>query len=116
MAVWPLELPALPLHDGYQQQAPDVTVRTEFDAGPAQVRRRASTGVRQFSLQFILDNDEIAVLEAFYYNTLEGGALAFDYAHPRTGVTGEFRFLSPPSYQPVTPEDYRVAFQLELLP
>ena len=115
--IWPAGLPQLVAVDGYGEQPPDTTLRTRMDAGPAKVRRRFTAGVRPLSVRLDLDATQVGVLDAFYVATLEGGALAFDWVHPRTQAAATLRFVRPPAYRPLSSDAaWSAALQLELLP
>lgn len=97
---WPSELPTDWLIAGYDEQMPDVLIRTQMEAGIPKVRRRYTTAVSPLSLSQVMTADEIATLEAFYIATLGRGAKRFSMTHPRTGESVELRFVSPPRWQP----------------
>ncbi len=106
---WPASLPQRVAVDGYGEGPPDTTVRTRMDAGPAKVRRRFTAGVRPLSLQIDLDG--------FFGTTLLGGALAFDWVHPRTQAAVTLRFVRPPAYRPLASDAaWQAVLQLEILP
>lgn len=100
MATWPAGLPQTPDTQGQVEKPADLLLRTQMDAGPAKVRRRYTAGVRPFNCTFFMTKAQVATLETFYVTTLTGGADAFDWAHPRTGVTESWRFVAPPEYRP----------------
>lgn len=121
MASWPASLPDYVLVDGYEESAPNTLVRTQMDKGPDKVRRRYTAGVRTFAAQLELDGTQVETFDTFAITTLEGGALSFDWVHPRTQSNVSFRMV------PVNKDalyrvnalggDYfRVQFQLEILP
>ena len=111
MPTWPVSLPELPLTGGFDETPPDTTLETQMDAGPPKARRRFSAGVRKIGVKMIMTTAEVATMDAFYVATLQGGALTFDYDHPRTGVSQTYR-INGLSYQHLTPGEYRVGFQL----
>jgi hypothetical protein len=113
---WPSDLPDQPLKRGYEEGPPNVALRTQMDAGPDKIRRRTTAGPRQIAVQFRLSPSQLETLDTFYTDTLEGGTLRFDWTHPRTGTSVEFRFVEPPSYQALRADRYRVQAQLEIMP
>lgn len=116
-ATWPAALPPLVAVDGYGEQPPDTALRTRMDAGPAKVRRRFTAGPRPLSVRLDLDATQVEALDAFYVTTLEGGALAFDWMHPRTQAATALRFVRPPAYRPLSSDAaWSAALQLEILP
>jgi hypothetical protein len=113
---WPATLPQSPLLESLSESPPDVVIRTSFDSGIDQVRPRFTTGVRDMPMQLLLTTAQLATFDAFYTSTIFG-SLAFDWKHPRTGLTAEFRFKERPGpYQPLTGDLWRVPFILEMLP
>ena len=113
--IWPAGLPQLPLI-GWSEDLGKTTARFQTDAGPAQVRQRFTAGVRQLTMPLALTETQMDTLDTFYTTTTSGGALAFDWQHPRTGATESFRFLAPPNATEVTHGLYRLSLSLELLP
>lgn len=91
--VWPASLPAPRI--GWSERKLSNTVRTETDAGPAKVRRRYTKAVRQLELEYAMTAAQVVTLDAFHTSTLADGVERFEMAHPRTGVTHEFRFVEP---------------------
>ncbi len=114
---WPVGLPQLVAVDGYGETPPDTTLRTAMGAGPAKVRRRTTAGIRPLSVHLDLDAAQVETLDTFYLETLQGGALAFDWVHPRTQAVATLRFVRPPAYRPQGSDaSWRAAVQLEVLP
>ena len=107
MANWPTSMPD-PMTSGYTETPPELTIRTEMEAGPA--------NVRPITMEFRLDAVQMSDLDSFYLNDCSGGASAFTMNHPRTGVSGSFRFTGPPTYSPYMGNRWRAAVQLEQLP
>ena len=114
---WPAGLPELVAVDGYEERPPDTALRTRMDAGPAKVRRRFTAGTRPLSVQLDIDAAQVETLDSFYMAALQGGALAFDWTHPRTQAAATLRFLRPPVYRPRTSDAaWRATLELEILP
>lgn len=121
MPTWPTSLPQKPLQQGYDENKPNTLIRTQMDKGPDKVRRRFTAGVRTFGTQFLLSDTQVSTLETFIDDELEGGALRFDWTHPRTGASVSFRIVPQGedallSYSAVSDNLYRVQMQLEILP
>ena len=117
MASWPGSLPEYVLQEGYDEKFADQSVESPMDAGLAKMRRRFTTNSRRFEVVCIMDNTQVAAFETFYYTTLAAGTLPFDWVHPRTRASVEFRFRKPvPSITPKSGEDFNVRFSLELMP
>lgn len=118
--VWPAGLPQSPLIDSFSEQVQDTRVRTTFDSGPPQMRRRFTATLRYFSCAFILTKAQVATLDAFVQTTLNGGTSQFQWKHPRTGATINLRFVEIPSYDGYSADEdgplFRVQCKLEMLP
>lgn len=115
-ATWPVSLPQKPLQKGYSEQQDDNLLRSQVDAGPVMTRPRYTTTTINFTFQMVLTNMQSQILEAFFSNDLSYGSLKFDWVHPRTGATGEFRFLSPPKHTARDNNYWMSTMQVELLP
>lgn len=115
MASWPSTLPDFVLRQGYSEKLPNVLIRSQTDTGPAKVRRRHTTGVREFNIVLSLTPDEADDFDEFFITTLKHGSLTFTWVNPRTQVSSELRFKEAPS---LTPDgaNYFANFTLELLP
>jgi len=113
---WPSTLPAAPSPQGFRELVPESTIRSQMDVGPAKLRRRTTGNVRLFAMTFELTLAQIAILETFFTTTLTGGSEAYNFDHPRTGVTGEYRFLEPPIYSNSGGDLWVASCRLELLP
>ena len=116
MPVWPLTLPQAPIAEGYQESPGETVLRRPMDVGPAKQRRLYTAGVKQWTMTWELEASEVTTFQAFFESTLEGGALAFDLPHPRTGVSTSVRFVKPPAWHPVTGDGWQVQTVLEVLP
>lgn len=116
MAVWPDDLPPLPLYDGYQEVPPRTALRTNMDAGPVKVRRRYSANVRLLKVRYSLTAEQVELLDQFFVETAEGGAVSFTWVHPRTGVEVEVRFGAEPRYTVKSPDLYLAEVEIEILP
>lgn len=116
MAVWSASLPQTVLQQGYREQAPQNKLRTQMDAGPPKMRRRYTAGVRQIRAMSNMTTTQIADLKTFHNTTLQGGALAFDWTDPVAGGTVSFRFVTEPSWEPLSGNRYRVSLDLEIMP
>lgn len=121
-AVWPPGLPPGPLIATLEETTPDLVVRTPMSVGPAKVRRRATVAVRTFAVEWRLTRAQVALLDDWFVSTLEGGALPFEFRHPRTADTLAFRFVERPAYAPRAPrlsggaDWWAVRALLELVP
>ena len=116
MPTWPASLPQVPESSSYEETAPNELLRTQMDSGPAKVRRRFTSGVRDYGMTFRMTKAQVATLDTFYITTLSGGVVKYDWTNPRTGATDTFRFKSPPKYQHRTGDFWRVAIEIEQLP
>lgn len=116
MTVWPVSLPASPLLDSFSETAPLTAIRTEMDQGPAKLRQRTTAGPRNLRMAFLMTAAQVQTVDDFYTDTLKGGALAFDFAHPRTAEVLSMRFLGAPTYTPAGSGYFRISFEAEILP
>jgi hypothetical protein len=97
-AVWPASLPQRFLQDpGTSEQPPDVILESQMDAGPPKARRRFTAGFRMVGGSLALTHVQRATLDDFFMNTVQGGALPFDWIHPITSAPATFRFMPQPN-------------------
>ncbi len=116
MPAWPVSLPQRPLANSFQEQAPDLLLRSQMDQGPDKTRQRYTAGVRNMQMQMTLTAAQVETLDNFFINDLSGGAAKFDWVHPRTAAAETFRFTEPPNYSQLTKGAYSVSLNLEILP
>ena len=117
MPAWPASLPQRPLADGFRETPPTLVARSQTDLGPPRVRRRATAGVTRVALAFRFSNAQLATFRAFLDQDLQNRALAFQWAHPITGVAGSWRIADEPVYEPIAGGiAWRVSMSWELLP
>lgn len=116
--VWPASLPQQPLYDGYQEQAPNLVIRSQMDAGPPKIRQRFTAGIRTFAMRLALTKAQVATLDTFFVTTAAGGSIAFEWVHPRTGATVNYRFVVPPQpkYHADADDVWWAELALEILP
>jgi hypothetical protein len=115
--IWPSDLPqCLPL-DGQQEAMADNLLRSQPDAGPAQVRRRSSAGVRPFAAMMMLSRQQLETLKTFVDATLLGGALPFSLPAQTEDGVWLVRFAPGglPKWTRVGGK-FNVKIQLEILP
>lgn len=116
MTSWPSQLPAYPLLDGFRETLPETALRTDMEQGPAKVRLRTTAAVTRLVCNYLMSKAQVAALDTFYQATLQGGALSFEFLHPRRNETVMARFIRPPEYMAGKGGFFRVAAELEVLP
>jgi hypothetical protein len=114
--VWPASLPQTVDQESYSEGLADVVERSEMDTGPAKVRRRFTSGIQVFQGTVTLTVAQMATLQTFFDSTLQGGSLAFQWVHQRTGAVAKMRFLAPPQTSQPGPQHFVATLALEILP
>lgn len=89
---WPTDVPETPERSGYAEDRSQAMIESEVEVGPNHRRRRFTIDDEFIKAPFILDRDEAASLETFYFDTLKGGVEKFNWTHPRTGQSVVARF------------------------
>jgi hypothetical protein len=122
-AVWPTSLPQrFQQNPGVTETPPDLVIESTMDAGPPKARRRFTAGFRLVSGTLALTHAQRATLDAFFLDTLEGGALPFDWIHPITSAPATFRFMPQPNglkyaqTQPDVVDQVTAELQLRIMP
>ncbi len=114
---WPGSLPTVPLYGG-SETGQSRLLHHESDAGPGKLRSRYSEGLSMIQFPMILTDSQADDLMTFYNVTTGGGAMTFDFIHPRTlaSIVVRFRPGAPPLLSNFTFEKQRVTLQLEIVP
>ena len=119
-AIWPVDLPQVPLMEPYSETFPKTLIRTPMAAGPAKVRRLIGSNSRFVSIGMYLTAAQVVIFEEFLTTTLLGGSLHFTWLHPRTAAAIDCRIVvdenTAPTYKVITMDMIRVDFQMEILP
>lgn len=139
---WPSDLPQRVLREGYGEAAPDGRLFKKMDKGPSKVRRRFSSAITPVSATIVVTHDGLALFGRFWDEDLDGGALPFlipaQRTDGRTITTSDGSALldadglpmlieawwlvrfgeAPPAKQAISddPSNFRVSFDLEVLP
>ena len=113
---WPSNLPQEFLVDGYGEQPGMNVIKSQTDIGPAKQRRRSTCAPREIKGNILLSQDELAVFDVFYDETLLSGALRFAWVHPvKQDEPVEMRFTERPVTS-IKGMMYNVSLSLEILP
>ena len=112
VAQWPSGLPDRPTR-ALNEKPPNLRVESENDIGPPKTRRKATTGVRRVQVVYEVDEQELAIFEAFYMDTLKNGTLPYRGIHPRTGDSVA-AMMKEPVYTPRGGLEWQVAFTMEI--
>jgi len=118
VAVWPSTCATL--RNSIRERLPDNVLRSPMEVGPAKVRRRTTSGVRELTAEVQpLTSAERSTFESFFVTELRYGSLPFTWVHPLTGATLLCRFKEPPQYQEVWAKMgslTQVSISVEILP
>lgn len=118
VSAWPGTLPQQLQISGASLGIGDGLVEYDPDFGPSITRRRTAAIVRPLAGVMILTNAQIGTFETFFYTTLLGGSLPFNFPDPRTGATLLVKFTKKqlPSYAPQGGDNFLLALNLQVLP
>lgn len=84
--------PSFPL----EQIIEDGVLRSQFENGMEQTRNRFTRRRVSYVLRWgYMKPADWTTLETFFFTTIAGGALSFNWTHPLSGVTKEYRFTEP---------------------
>jgi len=92
---WPGDLPQTPMR-GMKEEPEDLAIRDKPDVGPFLSRPMATAYGVNFEMRLFLTEDQVNILEEFYFTTLASGSLSFEWVHPRKKATGDFKFTEVP--------------------
>lgn len=92
---WPAYLQDYLNEESFNYAPGETAVKSENDIGPAKRRQRFTKPVKQLSATITVKRDLVDDFESFFYDTLAGGVLAFEFTHPITGILKEFKMDAP---------------------
>jgi len=104
---WPAPLQQCLNQSGWQYNAEDTNVRTNVETGPKKVRRRYTRPDHLMQGIIWVHRDLYTLLDDLYTLTLQNGTLAFNFAHPITGVNSIWRFEETIKYSPLGGEQFQ---------
>ena len=113
---WPVTLQDTMNEEGFSYQDGETRIRSENDFGIPKVRRRFTKAIDTVSVTINLTQAQYSTFRNFFDVSLNGGVNVFDFVNPLTGLTEEFRFVSPPTYRSIGGGNFVVAMQWEKLP
>lgn len=108
---WPSSIknPVYPLDEGSE----DGVIRTQFENGVEQTRRRFTRQRKDYTLKWTrMSATDKSAFDTFFDTTTAAGALSFNWTHPITSVTKEYRFVGPPRRVAVDQGWYSVECQI----
>lgn len=113
---WPVSLQQILNEADFSYAIGDTTIRSDMDIGPAKVRRRSTRGVDTLSCSINLTTAQYSTFYYFYDTSLNGGVKTFNFVHPITGATNEFRFVAPPAFRYLGASNWAATMSWEKLP
>lgn len=108
-AVWPSTVPDDPERDSYNSLSMPSGSSFSPDVGPPSTWRRTTLKGRRIQSSFLWTVDERNDFFDFYYDTLAGGTLPFEWDDPNFAATG--RYMFDPESSPVeNPRGYKLLY------
>ncbi len=108
---WHADLPRCPLPTESSEQLGENHVEFNPDLGPPMRRARSTIAYDRVRLAFMMTWTQTQIFRDFYRNTLLHGTMAFVLqADPFTRESAEYNFASPPEFQRVSSNAFRVIF------
>lgn len=113
---WPTTLPRLALTEGYTEEMPDASYRTEPASGAGKSRPRPDAPPARLRFSQKMTSEQWDIFNVFYYRDLQNGSLAFSEFNPRSGLYQNFMIVGPRTAVHIGGRNYRVSFTLEVQP
>ena len=111
---WPASLPDCP--DQWSEQAEPVIVRTNVEEATPKVRKRFTKRVVRMQVGMTMNITQRNTLDSFFYTSLDGGVLSFNFRHPWNNVTTAFRMVEAPQFSNDGPMAVVVSMVWEIAP
>lgn len=99
LATWPITLPQVVDHEGFEHSFSVSSRRTEMDSGVPFQRPLYTFVPPKFTGQILLDYSQLETLRVFWEDTLAFGTQKFNWVNPLNDQPAVCRFVStePPS-------------------
>lgn len=116
---WPATLPARVRRPGHSETPRLPRSSFEADAGPPIERRKGTVRMAELDCTMIMTTAQVAIFEAFVFDTLVGGVLPFTFLHPRKQSVVTVRLADvdgePWSVRPLSGVEWDVSFKLRVV-
>jgi len=109
---WPASLPDCP--GSWAEQAEPVSVRTNVEEGTPKVRKRFTKRIVRMQVGMTMTIAQRNTLDDFFYTTLDGGVLSFNFRHPWLNVLTPFRMTEAPQFANEGPMAVNVSMVWEI--
>lgn len=116
MAAWPATVPCQPLAGAFSFSVEPNVAEFAPDVGKPIRRRRYTARRLLYQAEMQLNAAEVAALFTFFTVDCEDGVLTFTMVDWRTGATETYSWTSPPSFERLTGNIWRVTLSLALEP
>lgn len=113
---WPSGLPQYVLQSGYREEKQDQVLRSNMEGGATKSRRRFTARFDLIDVRMRMSSEQAAQFENFYETTLKGGALNFDWIHPRRRTVKAMQIIGKVSISAADGDNFDVAFKVEIKP
>lgn len=104
-AIWPASLPQAPLTAKLSGADEPRVVSFSTDTGPPIVRRRTTARWERWSIGLRLTRTQLATLNTFFRDTVQAGALPFQWKNHETGNQVDYRFVGEPQKRANAPRN-----------
>lgn len=116
MPTWPSSLPQEFEERGFQDRLPDQLARSRIEGQLPQSRRRARRSeYGPLAGDMLISAEQWRALRTFFWQTVAGGALSFDFPSVDGSGTITVAFENPPRLTPVGGDLYNVRLAFERL-
>jgi hypothetical protein len=117
-AVWPSTIPQCPILNAFSEERQRNLAAFAPEVGPQRMGRRSTAVGIMTSVSFRMTLFQVRLFNIFYETTIADGSLPFTWPHPITGATYVWKFDDggAPKFDRMTPNTYRVSFNLMRMP
>lgn len=112
MASWPSNLPAEPLRGTLSISREANRVEFQPDVGSPIRRRRYTSSRLMYQFEMTLTEAQYVVLDDFFHDDCEDGALSFTMTDWITGIVSEFEWVGEPVCSHLMVEIWRASMSI----
>lgn len=110
---WPVSLQNIVNEESFSFNFGETVIRSDMDVGPQKLRRVSTRPINKLTVSIDVTTSQFSDFKTFFNTTINGGVTRFNFNHPLTGISTEFRFAGPPQVSSLGGGNFRIQMEWE---